>query len=398
MARALSNRPLRESRDLADRQADASPQSPLLRARRLAAQDWMSEFPQEPAGPEDPALWVEVPHPPLAPPPHTEFRPFSPVRWIQTHRSLAGAAVLIVGVMSAAVMGLAAWMQRDPQQEPAVVTKSTTSEPLLARPNVTPPPAPSTLFTSQAAAPPPTDAAVLPPARGGASASADVTKPEPRRPTASRDRAGTPPARVADATAGRATTAPKARGFVPPLPPPIPAARAADRPPPPTVTDSNTSSSSVVTSRPPIDRAALILPSALREPAASAPPPPPAASAAPAGPPPPSPEARETTAVETVLERYRLAFSTLNSGVSDFWPGVNSRALDKAFNELDEQRFEFDQCRVELQGAQADATCRGSATFVPKVGNKTPRTQPRQWTFRLVKAGNRWIIDSVQSR
>ena len=102
--------------------------------------------------------------------------------------------------------------------------------------------------------------------------------------------------------------------------------------------------------------------------------------------------------MENVLERYRLAFSTLNSGVSDFWPGVNSRALDKAFAELDEQLFEFDQCRVQLKGGQADATCTGRATFVPKVGDKTPRTQSRQWSFRLVRAGNRWIIDSVQSR
>jgi hypothetical protein len=119
---------------------------------------------------------------------------------------------------------------------------------------------------------------------------------------------------------------------------------------------------------------------------------------APAAPPPVSPEARETAAVEAVLERYRLAFSTLNSGVSDFWPGVNARALDKAFNELEQQRFEFDQCRVQLKGTQADATCTGSASFVPKVGDKTERTQPRQWSFRLVRAGNRWIIDSVQSR
>lgn len=84
--------------------------------------------------------------------------------------------------------------------------------------------------------------------------------------------------------------------------------------------------------------------------------------------------------------------------MADFWPGVNSRALDKAFSALDEQRFEFDQCRVQIKGGQADATCTGRATFVPKVGDKTPRTQSRQWSFRLVQTGNRWIIDTVQSR
>ena len=119
---------------------------------------------------------------------------------------------------------------------------------------------------------------------------------------------------------------------------------------------------------------------------------------APAPPPPASLEAREAAAVENLIEQYRRAFSTLNSGVSDIWPGVNARALDKAFNELESQNFDFDKCTVQLNGAQAEATCTGSATFVPKVGNKTPRTQSRQWSFRFVRAGSRWIIDTVQSR
>jgi len=171
-------------------------------------------------------------------------------------------------------------------------------------------------------------------------------------------------------------------------------------PPPsasPAVTDF-ASSSTITTSRPPIDRAALILPAAVRE-TAPQPVATPTPTPTPAAPPPPSAEARETAAVESVLERYRVAFSTLNSGVHDFWPGVPSRALDKAFNELESQTFQFDSCRVQLKGATlADAYCTGRATFVPKVGNKTPRTQPRQWSFSLVRAGNRWIIDSVQSR
>jgi hypothetical protein len=99
-----------------------------------------------------------------------------------------------------------------------------------------------------------------------------------------------------------------------------------------------------------------------------------------------------------LIERYRFAFSTLNSGVSDFWPGVNSRALDRAFSELEQQEFEFDRCTVQVNGREANATCSGRATFVTKVGNKTPRIQPRQWAFRFVQSGNRWIIDTVQSR
>ena len=99
-----------------------------------------------------------------------------------------------------------------------------------------------------------------------------------------------------------------------------------------------------------------------------------------------------------MLERYRFAFSTLNSAVSDFWPNVNARALDKAFAELEEQRFDFDSCKVNVTGARANATCTGRATFTPRVGNKTPRSAPRQWAFTLVQVSNRWIIDTVQSR
>jgi hypothetical protein len=410
MARALSNRQFRESTGPVDQSAHEAnrPLEPRPRGMRPPAQDWMSEFPQEPATPHEPAMWVEVPHAPIAPPPHTEFRPFSPAGWIRSHRSLARTGALALAVISAGLLGLAAWMQRERDQTPSDVTQSATSE-RLSRPSVTPPAAPPTVFTSQAAPATAASAISQPAAREGESAA--VTKSEPARTAAALDRAKTPPARttappparVAGATSGRATASSPSSSttsgrFVPPLPPAIPPpARppAAQTPKPVTDASSLLATSTVTTSRPPVDRAPLILSSPALPPAAS---PVPTSAPAPAPPLPPSPEARETAAVETLLERYRLAFSTLNSGVSDFWPGVNSRALDKAFNELEQQRFEFNQCRVQLNGAQAEATCTGTATFVPKVGNKTPRTQSRLWSFRLVRAGNRWIIDSVQSR
>jgi len=330
-------------------------------------------------------MWVEVPHAPVAAPPHTEFRPFSPVRWVRANPSAARTAALALAVISTALLGLAAWPQNEAQQAPAVITQSATSDPLLSRPLVTPPAEPPTVFTSQAATPSSAAATGLAPARDAAPARAEEKK-SPAAP------ASAPPA----GSRSERTTAssPSSRGFVPPLPPSTPPARSREVLPPPAAAEA-VSSTTITTSRPPVDRAPLILSSPAREPVAS-----PVATPAPAPAPPPplSPEARDKAAVESVVERYRLAFSTLNSGVSDFWPGVPSRALDKAFNDLDQQRFEFDQCRVQLNGAQADATCTGTATFVPKVGNKTPRTQPRQWSFRLVRAGNRWIIDSVQTR
>ena len=398
MARALSNHRFRESTEGPDKfQHDANlPGGPLPKGIRPTAQDWLSEFPQESPTPPEARMWVEVPHAHVAPPPHTEFRPFSPVTWIRTHPSIARACALALAIISVALLGVAAWMQREPEQASAVVTQSAPSDSLLAGPNVTQPPAPPIVFTSQAATP--SSAAASVPAADGASASARAEEKTaaPPRESASRDREQKSLGRATAPPPARATASSSPRGFVPPLPPATPPARAADVQTPPPVTDATSSSAATITTnRPPIDRAPLILSSPAREPAAS---PVPTPAPAPVPPPPPSPEAREMAAVEGVIERYRFAFSTLNSGVSDFWPGVPSRALDKAFNELEKQSFEFDQCQVQVKGTQADATCTGTATFVTKVGDKTPRTQSRQWTFRLVRAGNRWIIDSVQSR
>lgn len=369
---ALPNRQFRES---------GGPLHPLRRAGRPAPQDWLSEFPQEQATPPEPAMWVEVPHPHVAPPTHTEFRPFSPVRWIRTNPSTVRAGALALAVISAVLLGLAVWPQGG-KQAPAAITQSAASEPRLARPIAPPPSAPPTVFTSQAAAP--SSAAATGPAQPPSAAPARAVEKEPAPPRAvtPRDRLTKTPARA---------NAPPLPPTAPPLPPAAPPVRSQAQPRPPAA---EVPSTTITTSRPPVDSAPLILSSPLRELAVS-PVPTPAATPAPA---PPSPEARDKAAVDSLLERYRFAFSTLNSGVSDFWPGVDSRALDKAFNDLDQQQFEFDQCRVQLNGAQADATCTGTATFVPKVGNKTPRTQPRQWSFRLVRAGNRWIIDSVQVR
>lgn len=109
--------------------------------------------------------------------------------------------------------------------------------------------------------------------------------------------------------------------------------------------------------------------------------------------------ATERAAVQSVLDRYRRAFGTLSSfEIQTFWPTVNTKALDKAFDQLERQEFEFDTCRISLAGSRADAACAGTATFVPKVGSKTPRVEPRRWTFQLVRENGAWVIERVESR
>ena len=52
----------------------------------------------------------------------------------------------------------------------------------------------------------------------------------------------------------------------------------------------------------------------------------------------------------------------------------------------------------DIAGAAATAQCRGSATYTPKVGNREPKLESRQWTFQLRKMGEDWKIQSAQTR
>jgi hypothetical protein len=99
------------------------------------------------------------------------------------------------------------------------------------------------------------------------------------------------------------------------------------------------------------------------------------------------------------LGRYRTAFSGLNASAAGVvWPTVDQKALGKAFERLERQSLTFENCTIDVRGVRALATCKGSADYVPKVGNKSPRTDSRQWTFNLHKANEQWLIDAVNSR
>ena len=108
---------------------------------------------------------------------------------------------------------------------------------------------------------------------------------------------------------------------------------------------------------------------------------------------------RETGLIETVLDRYVGAFNTLDAEAARaVWPGVDARALDRVFTQLEEQELTFEECKVELDEARAMAVCRGVARYVPRVGSRSSRSTARQWTFTLQKAEDRWTIDGVSIR
>jgi hypothetical protein len=118
----------------------------------------------------------------------------------------------------------------------------------------------------------------------------------------------------------------------------------------------------------------------------------------PAPPPVASPRELDTAAIETVLTQYRTAFANLDaSAVAGFWPSVNSRALNRAFDQIEVQRFEFDRCTTDLKGTTAVTNCSGRAGYTPRIGNKTPRVEPRRWTFTLEKVNGAWLIRRVES-
>jgi hypothetical protein len=106
-----------------------------------------------------------------------------------------------------------------------------------------------------------------------------------------------------------------------------------------------------------------------------------------------------TRAVLRTLYQYQQALSTLDSSAAQaVWPSVNVKALDKAFDQLGEQAIDLQGCDVGVSGARAEATCTGTASYVPKVGNKRPRLEERQWRFTLRQDDDRWLIERVDVR
>jgi hypothetical protein len=118
-----------------------------------------------------------------------------------------------------------------------------------------------------------------------------------------------------------------------------------------------------------------------------------AAEAAPMQPP-------QESLIRGALTRYAKAYSDLDvDAAARVWPSVNRSALGHAFDSLDSQRVSLGDCRIQIDGNTAHASCAGSATWTPKVGGRE-RTDERSWSFDLGKSVAGWQITSarVQNR
>ena len=100
-----------------------------------------------------------------------------------------------------------------------------------------------------------------------------------------------------------------------------------------------------------------------------------------------------------MLGQYRNAFNTLDAGAAvAVWPTVNEKTLLRAFERLDEQDVSFESCAIEVGGVHAEASCSGTARYVPKVGSRTPKAEARRWRFILRRASDGWLIDQIEAR
>jgi hypothetical protein len=106
----------------------------------------------------------------------------------------------------------------------------------------------------------------------------------------------------------------------------------------------------------------------------------------------------EDRQIRQVLERYRSAYERLDArSARQVWPAVNETALARAFEGLQSQSVTFDTCEVRIRGTAATAACSGTARYVPKVGSRFQRVEPRSWDFTLRKSGVEWKIDAARA-
>lgn len=98
-------------------------------------------------------------------------------------------------------------------------------------------------------------------------------------------------------------------------------------------------------------------------------------------------------AIRDVLDRYRLAYERLDAAAAGaVWPGVDRRALARAFDSLQSQQIQFRDCVILTAGATAHAMCTGHARAVPKIGSGGASEADRTWEFSLVQKGDDWRI------
>jgi len=107
----------------------------------------------------------------------------------------------------------------------------------------------------------------------------------------------------------------------------------------------------------------------------------------------------ELASVQRVLGRYEEMYDRLDAGIAaSIWPRMDARALAKVFARLKQQSLNFDGCAVAVAESRATAHCTGWLTYVPRVGNDTPRREHHSWTIEFERTGGEWRILEVGAK
>jgi hypothetical protein len=112
-----------------------------------------------------------------------------------------------------------------------------------------------------------------------------------------------------------------------------------------------------------------------------------------------SPAETDRADIESVLNGYKLAYNRLDPvAASSLWPGVDTRALARAFGALSSQRVSFDRCDINLTASRAVARCDGGITYVRRVGDPRPQSRSLSWTFTMDRGSGEWRIAGVNAQ
>jgi hypothetical protein len=110
-------------------------------------------------------------------------------------------------------------------------------------------------------------------------------------------------------------------------------------------------------------------------------------------------EAIERSNIRAVLDAYRHAYEQLDAvAASSLWPGVDTKALTRAFGTLRGHSVSFDSCDINLTQGRAMARCSGGITYVRRVGEPQPQSRSISWTFTLDRSSGQWRIAGISAR
>lgn len=111
------------------------------------------------------------------------------------------------------------------------------------------------------------------------------------------------------------------------------------------------------------------------------------------------PDAPTAVAVRTVLQGYEDAYDRLDAAAATaVWPGVDTRALSRAFAQLGTQDLALERCTVQAGATTAEAECVGVLRHIRRVGNDSVRDARHIWRFQLERVDHRWRIGHMASR